>query len=85
MQRQRNVMAGLVALIIIFFVVVCCLLLCALAVVIRLSGLGAILYENFCFLTASLLALETVAGTGSKNAGSVTFFFCTALDHCPGP
>ena len=30
-------------------------------------------------------ALETAAGTGSKNAGSVTFFFCTALDHCPGP
>ena len=28
-------------------------------------------------------ALETAAGTGS-NAGS-TFFFCTALDHCPGP
>jgi hypothetical protein len=29
-------------------------------------------------------ALEIAAGTGS-NAGSVTFFFCTALDHCPGP
>ena len=29
-------------------------------------------------------ALEAAAGTGSKNAGS-TFFFCTALDHCPGP
>ena len=27
--------------------------------------------------------LETAAGTESKNAGS-TFFFCTALDHCPG-
>jgi hypothetical protein len=30
-------------------------------------------------------ALESAAGAGSKNAGSVTFFFCTALDHCPGP
>ena len=29
-------------------------------------------------------ALETAADTGSKNAGS-TFFFCTALDLCPGP
>ena len=30
-------------------------------------------------------ALETAAGTGSKNGGGATFFFCTALDHCPGP
>ena len=29
-------------------------------------------------------ALETAAGTGRKDAGSFTLFFCTALYYCPG-
>jgi hypothetical protein len=27
--------------------------------------------------------LESAAG--NKQANNATFFFCTALDHCPGP
>ena len=30
-------------------------------------------------------ALERAAGTKSQNAGNYTFFYCTALDLCPGP
>lgn len=30
-------------------------------------------------------ALETAAGSGSEKTGNYTFYFCTALDLCPGP
>jgi hypothetical protein len=30
-------------------------------------------------------ALETAAGLGNEKTGNYTFYFCTALDLCPGP
>jgi hypothetical protein len=30
-------------------------------------------------------ALEAAAGAGNDRAGKYTFFYCTALDLCPGP
>jgi hypothetical protein len=30
-------------------------------------------------------ALEVAAGAGDNRAGKYTFFYCTALDLCPGP
>jgi len=49
------------------------------------AAIGLDQTEEILTAAVSDEALETAAGIGKEIAGHYTFYFCTALDLCPGP